>query len=260
MAAVKEKENNGCVTLILPPRSRVLNKWKENGETIFMAPKKLFFDIDDVLFPSTEFSALARKNALNAMIEHGLNIEYEMLEHNLEKVIKKYGSNYSRHFDVLVKELGVEKNKKAKFVAAATGAYANTKAAIGAYADVPLALLELREKYPLYVASDGLAVKQWDKLIRIKLAMFFDDVFVSQELGVQKSPRFYRKIAGMVNAKPETCVMIGDRESKDVVPAKEAGWTTIKVRRQGAKYSEGETVADGEISSFVKLDETLERI
>ncbi len=225
-----------------------------------MAPRKLFFDIDYVLFPSTEFSNLARKNALNSMIELGLAAHYERLEHMLEKVIAEKGSNYPNHFDVLLDKLGLEKSKRAKFVAAAVGAYHDTKAAIHPYPDVPRALLRLKEKYPLYIASDGIAVKQWDKLLRMGLAMFFEAVFVSQDLGVRKSRKFYSKIARTVGAKANECVMVGDREDKDIVPAKDAGWLAVRIRREGTKYSRGKTVADAEISSLSELEGILESI
>lgn len=217
----------------------------------------LFFDIDDVLFPSTEFAALARRNAINAMIELGLKADYAKLAAKLDEVIKEKGSNYQKHFDYLLKKMGIEKEERARFVAAAVGAYHNTKASIQPYSDVPLALLELREDYPLYVASEGLAVKQWDKLIIMKLAIFFSGAFVSENLGVQKSPQFYRKIAQMLGAKPLECVMVGDREDKDIVPAKEAGWKTIRIRRKGAKYSKGRSVADAEITTLRGLAKVL---
>lgn len=260
MAVSKEKGNNSVLILEPPTRLKVLNSWKEKGETMAMAPRKLFFDIDDVLFPSTEFSNLARKNALNSMIELGLAVHYERLEHVLEKVIAEKGSNYPNHFDILLDELGLGKGRRAKFVAAAVGAYHDTKMSIHPYPDVPFALLKLKEKYLLYIASDGIAVKQWDKLIRMKLALFFEDVFVSQDLGVRKSPKFYSKIARAVGAKADECVMVGDREDKDIVPAKDAGWLAIRIRREGAKYCEGKTTADAEISSLAELEGILEGI
>jgi len=225
-----------------------------------MKERMLFFDIDDVLFPSTEFSHLARRNALNSMIELGLDVKYEELARMLDRVIKDRGSNYTNHFDALLENAGVVVGKRAKFVAAAVGAYHNTKAAIQPYPDVPLALLRLQGRHPLYIASDGLAVKQWDKLICMKLALFFQEVFVSESLGVQKSPQFYRKIAQLVKAKPSECVMVGDREDKDIAPAKEAGWKTVRMRREGAKYAAGKTRADGEIKSLAGLGKVLEKI
>lgn len=219
----------------------------------------VFFDIDDVLFPSTEFAHLARKNALNAMIELGLDCSYGKLAKMLDGVIAEKGSNYPNQFDCLLEKLGIYEGKRAKFVAAAVGAYHNTKASIQPYPDVPLALLELKEKYQLYVASEGLAVKQWDKLICLNLAMFFREAFVSESVGVGKSMEFYRKIAAQMNAKPKECVMVGDREDKDILPAKKAGWRTVRVRREGAKYSKGKTVADAEIEGIAGLGKILER-
>lgn len=221
---------------------------------------KLFFDIDDVLFPSTEFSALARKNALGAMLEHGLNCTEIKLEGMLNKVIKQFGSNYPKHFDALLEKLKVAKIAQPKFLAAAVGAYHDTKTFIHPYPDVPLVLHKLKEKYPLYIASNGIAIKQWDKLIRMKLAMFFQDVFVSDELGMQKSPEFYKEIAARVNAKPNECIMIGDREDKDIVPAKKVGWLTIRIRRNGAKYSTGKTVAHAQIHSLVQIEKSFKNL
>ena len=69
--------------------------------------KYILFDIDDTLFPSTEFASLARKNALNAMIGMGLDADYETLDTKLKTIIERRGSNYQHHFDDLCRELGV---------------------------------------------------------------------------------------------------------------------------------------------------------
>ncbi len=220
-------------------------------------PRNLFFDIDDVLFPSTEFSKLARKNSLNAMIELGLNVNFKTLNNVLERVIKETDSNYSNHFGVVLEKLGIEKMHRAKFVAGAVSAYHDTKASIHPYPDVPLVLMNLKKRYALYVASEGIAIKQWDKLIRMKLALFFNDVFVSEDLGMQKSQEFYLKIAKIINVKPFECVMIGDREDKDIVFAKNAGWRAVRIRRKNAKHAAGKTHANMEITSLTELTHKL---
>ncbi len=194
------------------------------------------------------------------MIELGLDASYAELDRRLEKVIAEKSSNYPNHFDLLLAKMKIEEGERAKYVAAAVGAYHDTKAAIHPYPDVPMVLLKLRERHDLYVASDGIAVKQWDKLIRMKIAMFFSGVFVSESLGIQKSPAFYRKIAKILNAKPGTCVMVGDREDKDIAPAKKAGWLVVRMRREGAKYAGGKSAADAEISSLSELADELGRI
>jgi putative hydrolase of the HAD superfamily len=190
--------------------------------------KYVLFDIDDTLFPSTEFSALARRNAINAMIGLGLKVEYEHASSRLNAIIEKKGSNYEHHFDDLCKELKVE--RPARYVAAAVAAYHDTKTAILPFPTVPLTLLKLRQAgLRLYVATNGNPVKQWDKLIRLRIALYFDDVFVSEELGMEKGREFYRKVMGQLGAKPQDCAMVGDREDADIKPAKSLGMATVRV-------------------------------
>jgi len=213
----------------------------------------LLFDIDDTLFPSSEFAALARRNAVRAMIRMGLHATEDELLEMLGKIIEEKGSNYPRHFDLLLKRIkGRKIESPARFVAAATGAYHDTKAAIQPYPDVPRTLLEMKELgYRLYVATNGISVKQWDKLIRLGIALYFDEVFVSEELGIKKGPAFFRYILKKIKAEPKECVMIGDREDMDILPAKAVGLYTIRIMR--GKYSTGPSKADVVLPDFKGL-------
>ena len=204
----------------------------------------IFFDIDDCLFPSTEFSNLARKNAVRAMIRLGLQHDEETVYKLLLKIIEEKGSNFPNHFDLLLKRLKV--NNPGKYIAAAVAAYHDTKASILPYPEVPDVILSLRENgAKIFVASDGIEIKQWDKLIRMGIGIFFDGVFVSENLKVSKDKSdFYRKILKQVKAKPEECLMVGDRENRDILPAKKIGMKTFRVLR--GKYAENpkKTAAD----------------
>lgn len=216
----------------------------------------IIFDIDDTLFPSTEFAALARRNAIRAMIRLGLDESEERLTKELESTIRKKGSNYSKHFDLLLKGLRID--NKSRFVAAAVGAYHDTKSAIQPFPDVPSTLLTLKDVgYDLYVASNGIAVKQWDKLIRLGLGLYMDGVFVSEELKCEKSEKFYKRMVKEINAKPEECIMIGDREDMDILPAKKAGLYTVRVLRGKYRNSPKKTKADATITDFRKLPSTV---
>lgn len=219
--------------------------------------KYILFDLDDTLFPSSEFAELARKNALRAMIELGINVEFNDLEHTLERVIKQKGSNYEKHFDDLCR---IHKIKRpARYVSAAIAAYHNAKASILPYPEVPLLLLKLREEgYKLYVATNGDAIKQWDKLIRLGIAFYFEDVFVSEEIGQKKGILFFKKIIKKLNAKPKECLVLGDREEYDITPGKKLGVATIRVRR--GKYSKGRTLADYELKDLSNLSEIIKRM
>ncbi|MFH1222097.1 MAG: HAD-IA family hydrolase [Candidatus Micrarchaeota archaeon] len=203
----------------------------------------VFFDIDDTLFPSTEFSELARRNAIHAMIRVGLDKSEKEIERVLLQVIGEKGSNYPNHFDEVLKQLGVR--NRARYVAAAVAAYHDTKIAILPYPEVPQLLLELRARgKKIYVVSEGLEIKQWDKLIRMQLPLYFDDVFVSEHRENGKSAEFYKRIIKTVGAAPNQCLMAGDRENKDILPAKKAGMQTFRVFRGKYAAKPKTTVAD----------------
>ncbi|MFH1285927.1 MAG: TIGR02253 family HAD-type hydrolase [Candidatus Micrarchaeota archaeon] len=228
-----------------------------------MALKAIFFDIDDCLFPSTRFAELARRNAVNAMVEAGLKGEPERVYGTLLKVIKKCGSNYECHFDVLLEEMRVKRD--AKIIAAGISAYHNTKTSILPFPEVPRTLVKLRELgYKLYVASEGNAVKQWDKLIRMGIYLLFDDVFVSEEIGCEKSPYFFAKILKKLKLKASEAVMVGDRIDKDVASAKKAGIFTVRVIQEGKftreKAVRKEEKADCVIKNVGELQKALKAI
>ncbi len=219
--------------------------------------RRLLFDIDNTLFPTAEFAERARRNAVRAMVAAGLDMGEARLYCLLMKQVARKGSNYEHHFDDLCKSLGI--SKPAKYVAAAVAAYHDTKNAIQPYPEVPRTLLKLRELgHPLYIATSGTAVKQWDKLIRMGLTPYFDDVFVTEELGAEKGPLFFRKVLKKLKAKPSECIMVGDRMDMDILPAMKAGIKAVRVLR--GPYSKKKGSAAAEIKALSSLPSALRRI
>lgn len=220
--------------------------------------KHVFIDIDDTLFPTSEFAELARRKAVRAMIEVGLNEGQEKLYKRLIKIIKREGPNYDHHFDDLCKELEVK--NRAKYVAAAVGAYHAAKSSIQPYPEVPRTLMELRgEGYNLYIATNGTAVKQWDKLILLGVHMFFEEVFVSESMGMEKNVEFFRKALKQINAKPEECVMVGDKPEIDLFPPKKLGMKTIRAM-MGGRHTSKPGKPDAEMKNFAELPKLLKKI
>ncbi|VVB66275.1 Glyceraldehyde 3-phosphate phosphatase [Candidatus Gugararchaeum adminiculabundum] len=211
--------------------------------------KAVIFDIDDTLFPSTEFAEKARKNAVNAMVEAGLNADEHEAYAQLRKIIEKVGSNYDAHFDDLCEFYKNRKNR-AKIIAAGIAAYHNTKSSIRPYPSAARTLLKLRDDgCKIYIASEGIEVKQWDKLFRLGLYLLVDEVFVTAE----KNAAFYRGMLKKLKLKGSECLMVGDRVDKDVEPAKQAGIRTALLMHQFRKQ-EGKIKADFRIK---KIDEVL---
>lgn len=220
----------------------------------------VFFDIDNTLFPTSEFTEPARKNAIRAMLELGLPFnDPDALYVKLQAIIKRLGPNSDQHFNQLMKELKIK--QPARFIAAAVAAYHNAKTSILPFPEVPRILLKLREQgYKLYVATDGSAVKQWDKLIRLGLALYFEDVFVSEEVGTEKSREFFVKVLGKLKLNPAACVMIGDKEEKDILPAKKAGMRTILRRARSAEDAGARPDADIAVRDLSSIPDIIKKL
>lgn len=190
---------------------------------------------------------------MNAMIGMGLDLDYERLSSMLSALISKKGSNYGKHFDDLLDELKVQ--DRSRYVAAAIAAYHDTKTSIQPFPKVPMTLLRLKGSgHRLFVATRGDPVKQWDKLIRLRIALYFDRVFVCEKGG--KDEKFYRSILRSLKARGQECMMVGDREETDIEPAASAGIRTVRILC--GKYSSVPTSADFTISDIGDLPKILQ--
>ena len=197
-----------------------------------MEIRVIFFDIDDTLYDSTIQANLARQNTIKAMIEAGFQIDEEEGLRRLNKIVEKFGSNYGYHLDELLRKFNYERNPR--IIAAGVVAYHSTKIAyLVPFPDTVPTLLKLRDfGYKLGVITDGIAVKQWEKLIRLGLQHFFDVVVISEEINKKKPNSQVFKIATKkIGCKPEEAIMVGDRIDKDILGANRVGMTTIQIRK-----------------------------
>lgn len=222
--------------------------------------KAVFFDLDDTIVDTTRLAEMARRNAIENMIRHGLPVDFDTAYGELLELISEYGSNFPRHFDYLLRRLELPYNPK--WISAGVIAYHNTKIAyLKSVRGARRTLLRLKkEGYVLGIITDGDPVKQWEKILRLELDEYFDHVFISDELGVKKPhPKIFQKALQKANLKAEEAVMVGDRLYSDIYGAKRVGMTTVWFRY--GKYADRELeyldYADFTISSLEELPEIL---
>lgn len=199
--------------------------------------KTVFFDIDNTLYDTTLQAEMVRRNAIKAMIEAGFAVEEEEALKALWEIVKEKGSNYPHHFDELLKKFGYSQNPR--IIAAGIVAYHTTKSAyLVPYPDTIPTLLELRDRgYRLGIITEGIPVKQWEKLIRLGLQHFFHTVVISEEVKMFKpSPEIFRIAAEKAGCKTNEAAMVGDRLDKDIAGANLAGMATIQLMK--GKYSD----------------------
>ena len=86
------------------------------------------------------------------------------------------------------------------------------------------------------LAEDGnklIITSNWDHrlygiLNELGLTPYFDNIFISSELGVEKpSESVFMKVADALGASPSTLLHIGNSEGDDFLPALRAGWNAL---------------------------------
>ncbi|MDR1819135.1 MAG: TIGR02253 family HAD-type hydrolase [Methanobrevibacter sp.] len=195
--------------------------------------KAVFFDIDDTLLDTSNFAKSARKSAIRMMVDNGLPISFDEAYSLLKEVISQKGSNYDKHFDVLTKTVLGEKNSM--LIALGMITYHNIKfALLRPFPKATDILIYLRSKgYRLGVISNGLTIKQWEKLVRLNLHNFFDEVITSEEVGFEKPNKYiYDEALKRMNCESENSIMIGNRLDTDCMGAINAGMSAILIDPQ----------------------------
>jgi len=197
-----------------------------------MGIKAVLFDVDDTLYDSTLQVKSARSNAIKAMREAGLELTNKEGLQVLEEIVREFGSNYPYQFNELLKKLGYEYNPR--IIAAGVAAYHSTKTAyLTPFPDTVPTLLKLRDLgFKLGAVTDGIAVKQWEKLIRMGLQHFFHTVVISSDVGCEKpGEKLFTIAAERLGCKTNESVMVGDRIDRDIMGANKAGMATVRIMK-----------------------------
>ncbi|MHA1870885.1 MAG: TIGR02253 family HAD-type hydrolase [Promethearchaeota archaeon] len=203
-------------------------------------------DLDDTLYNSSALALKSRLGGLKKMQELGLKfVNFDKAAQILKEVVKEFGSNYSKHFDIFLQRIKgrpeIIENSDfsiAKYVAAGIIGYHYIKVRyLKPYKDVQKALEKFKNNgYKIIIISDGIAVKQYEKLIRMKIVNYFDNVFISDEVGIKKpNPELLKYCLAKMNIAPNETIYIGDRLDYDIKPANELGIHSVLIHR-GGKY------------------------
>jgi putative hydrolase of the HAD superfamily len=230
------------------------------------------FDLDDTLFHATDLAKQARLGGLKNMQKFGLNFEFSKGVDLLFSVVDEFGSNYPYHFNIFLErmrenptfyDLSPLRFSPAKYVAAGIMGYHHVKITmIQPFPEVPQVLFELKQRGKnLVLISDGIAVKQYEKLIRLDILQYFDNIFISEEVGWEKpNPKFFQHCLNKLGIVPANAVYVGDRLDRDIGPAKNIGMNTILVHR-GGKYDPRNLQSESklhEISFDYEIDDLTE--
>lgn len=122
------------------------------------------------------------------------------------------------------------------------------------------ALASLSKKYRLFAATNSTVQVQAGRLEKTGLGIYFEKLFISEELGVNKpSAEFFsRAFAQIPDFAPDRAIMVGDSLSSDMQGGKNAGIATCWIN---PRHADGSRVApDYEIENLTQLEDLLETL
>lgn len=114
-------------------------------------------------------------------------------------------------------------------------------------------------KYKLYIVSNGTSHVQAGRLKSADISRFFEDIFISQDIGVNKPDKeyFQRCFAKIPSFQREKALIVGDSLSSDILGGRNAGIKTCWVNARH-KPADPQIPADYEIESLACLPVLLE--
>lgn len=121
------------------------------------------------------------------------------------------------------------------------------------------ALKSLSQTYKLYLASNGTAKVQAGRLKSAGIIPYFQEIFVSQEIGANKpDPAYFSAcFARIPGFRKDRAMMVGDSLTSDILGGIQAGIATCWVNPH---HKTGEIHPDYEIESITQLEALLHNL
>ncbi len=119
----------------------------------------------------------------------------------------------------------------------------------------------LAPRYALYLVSNGTASVQDKRIESAKIAPFFEKIFISQRVGINKPARefFDRCFAALPHLDRDRTVIVGDSLTSDIQGGRNAGILTCWFNPHGAPPRD-DIPADHTITALSQLPPLLEKI
>lgn len=112
--------------------------------------------------------------------------------------------------------------------------------------------------YRLFIASNGFTEVQSKKIARAGMAGRFEQVFLSEAIGVNKpSPLFFEKALSLAGLQSDEVIMIGDNYHTDITGAMSAGIAQIYFNPECKPLEEGEKAPDHMVRSLHEIHSIL---
>lgn len=210
--------------------------------------KHIYFDLDRTLW---DFDTNSKETFRDIYIKYNLELIFgtfdnfynTYLKYNeqlwkdyRDRIIEKSVLRLKR-FTLTLEEFGVSNEELAQKIGDDYISISPTKSLLFPYVHETLSYL--KNKYKLYIITNGFNEVQFVKLKNSDLEKYFTKVFTSEEAGAQKpSPIIFEHALKSANAEKEESLMIGDDLETDVIGAKNAGIDQVFFNPENKTHSE----------------------
>lgn len=214
--------------------------------------KLMIFDMDGTLynFKQGSFGKSDLKKKIIARAKTFVKDKLNKTDSEADKILQKIVSEYGEHISVgLEKKYGINRIEYFNSVW-----NINPKGLVKPTPELRSFLSRLIDRgYNIVIVSDAPRVWITNVLEYLKIADFFDGKIFSGESDNRKAfVNIFDNLMKRLNYQPKDCIVIGDQEKTDIIPAKESGATAIFVNNQ--KESK---LADYSIKSILDLKKIL---
>ncbi|WP_146924660.1 YjjG family noncanonical pyrimidine nucleotidase [Alkalibacterium kapii] len=198
-----------------------------------MKYKKLIFDLDNTIldFEDTEEKALKKIiNTYKLPYTTETIQSYKEITHDLWRKLEQGKITreklFASRFFLFLEKFGIEVDGKKVdhlYRTALSEGFLMME-----HAHEVLTVLK-KSGYKLYAGTNGVAQTQRQRLKGAELNHFFENIFISEEIGVEKpDPQFFNYIFETLNSyNNEEYLMIGDSLTSDIKGAKNAGIDSV---------------------------------
>ena len=134
---------------------------------------------------------------------------------------------------------------------------AQRRARISSFNDAAPVLADLKKRHRLALLTNGAPSVQREKLDGCGLAVFFELVVISGDIGIGKPDRrVFDHTLKLLKVRAGDAVMVGNSPKRDIAGARNAGVRSVLIRRPGLSSGDGPS-PDFVISSLEELPELL---
>ena len=221
----------------------------------------LLIDLDDTIL---DFKKAERLAIAKTITSFGLEATPETL-HRYHLINKEHWERLERkeitreqvlvgRFDVLFQEMGISVDP----VLCARTYEGNLSQGHYFLPGAFETLEELAKNYRLFLVSNGTSRVQAGRLKSAAISHFFETIFISQDIGVNKPDKLYfdRCFAQIPDFISEKALIVGDSLSSDILGGKNAGIATCWVNPEGKNAPEN-LQPDYQIESLSQLPKLL---